>query len=552
MSRAKDACTTIHYDVGMLIDNRFLLTEFLGSGGMACVYRAREDGTPHQYAVKFLKAEYHNQPYLMKFFNDEADNMRQLAHPNIVRFFRFVQEAEYSYIVMDYVDGFSLSDIIKKMYKEGQEIPIPEVVRIMTQVARALDAMHREGFVHRDIKPSNVLIERQTGQTFLSDLGITTKSNMKIEGAGTIAYMPPEISLTWTADHRADVYSFGIMFFEMLAKRRPYMPSPGMRGAVGENEITRQHLEAPIPDITSFRPDLPAELNQLMRKALAKKPEDRYDSILEFAKDVHHVLNPFLSDDMHDFATISHRQITPPDQPSVAPAETESRSSFFVVVAGLGIAIILVGILISLSALPSNTALGVEATTEVVEQTAESTQPASAETVFVEATENAITETETVLSPTTQSTFTPTLTETNAPTLTQTEAVAESPVPTETDAPTLTQTEAPTFTATEATADDMTVLRGVVANLVDTNDITTSTIDCPVYIEQYDTLEAFSNSADATMQTMAQRITEAGQVVYARCRAESPDAPLAFVDAIQDYIDWENAINDIAIELGGE
>lgn len=719
MSRPKNNhCATDHYDVGMLIDGRLRLIEFLGSGGMACVYRAQEEGTPHQYAVKFLKAEFHNEPYLMKFFNDEADNMRQLGHPNIVRFFRFVQEPDYSYIVMDYVDGFSLSDIIKKMYKEGQEIPIPEVVRMMTQVARALDAMHREGFVHRDIKPSNVLIERQTGQTFLSDLGITTRSNIRIEGAGTIAYMPPEISQTWRADHRADVYSFGIMFFEMLAKRRPYMPLPGMRGEIGENEITRQHLEAPIPDITSFRPDLPPELNALMRKALAKKPEDRFDSILEFARQVHGVLTPYLPDDMLDFATITHRRITPPDQ-QPEPPERTARAGFFAVLALLGVFIILVGVLIATNALPNSFGVGGGVTTAEASEAV--THEADNDAAVAAATERAATRTPQAAptdpepSPTPPNTDTPPTEAANTalrdadavitptlnrppdagvalatePTYVLAEGAAlmglaeddplrlaldvDSPLhylavgavegfelrwelagsagvdaygvalrvqdeanyvrlrlptaagPWQLEAvqagePTLLETGmAPAayqqvrvrsvgdrvevafddqivrlttqaFAAggavawwLEGTADatlrfealsmslvgeeaiaaatasptpfavataDFSPLIAIVTTLVATNDIINSTIDCPRYIAQYDALEAVRNSPNAAMREMAQAIADAGQVVYARCRAESPDAPLTFVGAIQDYIDWEAAINAIAAELG--
>lgn len=307
-------CETQYYYVGATIDERYRLVDFIGVGGMACVYKAQESGSPHTYAVKFLKTEYHNQAYLIEYFRDEASSMRDLAHPNIVRFYRFVNKSDYSYIVMDYVDGFALSDIIKRMYKRGEEIPLDEVMRIMTQVARALDAIHREGYVHRDIKPSNVLIERNTGQTFLTDLGITTASNTRMEGAGTLAYMPPEMMETWIADHRADVYSYGIMFFEMLAKQRPFRVESGLKGKDAEEDLKDKHKYAPIPNITDYRPDLPKELNQIMQKALAKKPDERYNNIIELTQEIHRVLKPKLSADMQEFSTITHRFIDAPDQ----------------------------------------------------------------------------------------------------------------------------------------------------------------------------------------------------------------------------------------------
>lgn len=310
----RNTCQSEYYHVGAIVDGRYRLTEFIGVGGMACVYRAQEEGSPHQYAFKFLKAEYHNLDYLIDYFRDEASSMRDLAHPNIVRFYRFVNQAKYSYIIMDYVNGFSLSDVIKRMYKREAEIPLDEVLRVMVQVARAIDAIHREGYVHRDIKPSNVLIERTTGQTFLTDLGITAISNTRMEGAGTVAYMPPEMMDTWIADHRADIYSFGIMFFEMLAKTRPFRVSEGLRGAAAEEDLKHKHKQEPVPDITEYRPDLPDTLNQIMAKALAKDPKARYDSILEFTQDVHNVLQPYLSDDMQDFSTITYRQIIEPEQ----------------------------------------------------------------------------------------------------------------------------------------------------------------------------------------------------------------------------------------------
>jgi len=300
------ACQNEYYHVGALIDGLYELTAFLGAGGMACVYQAQEINTPHTYAIKFLKSEFHNQPYLIRFFESEAGHMRDLAHPNIVRFYRFVNKDDYSYIVMDYVDGYALSEIIKRMYDQQRHIPLNEVVRIMTQVARALDTIHREGYVHRDIKPGNVLIQKADGKAFLTDLGITTDAQTVVSGAGTLAYMAPEQAANERADHRADIYSYGIMLFEMLARQRPFRVDRALSGEDAENALIAQHRNAPVPDIAQFREGLPPDLNEIMQRALAKDPDDRYDSVMELVQAVHEVLKPQLGPDMQEFTKITH------------------------------------------------------------------------------------------------------------------------------------------------------------------------------------------------------------------------------------------------------
>jgi serine/threonine protein kinase len=337
-------CETEYYHVGAMVDERYRLVQFIGAGGMACVYRAQEEGSPHEFAIKFLKSDYHNMPYLIEYFRDEASSMRDLAHPNIVRFYRFVNNKHYSYIIMDYVDGFALSDVIKLTYKKKEFLPLDEVVRVMTQVARALDAIHREGYIHRDIKPSNVLIDRKSGRAYLTDLGITSASNTRMEGAGTMAYMSPEQAETWVADHRSDVYSYGIMLFEMLSTHRPFRVESGLRGSQAEADLLRKHKEADVPDITKYRRGLPKELNTILQKGLAKTPEERYQSVLDFARDVHAILQAKLSADLQDFTQIQHRQIEAP-----SPEALRDDSQILRIVIGVGVIAILLAVAIALS-----------------------------------------------------------------------------------------------------------------------------------------------------------------------------------------------------------
>lgn len=343
-TQKQEQCQSKYYYVGATVDNRYKLSDFIGVGGMACVYRAKEIGAPHEFAIKFLKDEFHNLDYLVEYFEEEATSMRNLAHPNIVRFYRFVNHDNYSYIIMDYVDGFALSDVLKLSREKKTKMPLDEVMRVTIQVARALDTIHRESFVHRDIKPSNVLIDRQTGKAFLTDLGITSAQGTKIEGAGTIAYMAPEQSETWTADQRSDIYAYGILLYEMLTGQRPFNVKSGLYGSQAEADMLRKHKEAPVPNVTDLRPDLPRAINKIIVKAMAKNPDDRYQSVIEFAQDAHKALQSKLSADLQDFSTVQHRQITAPTPITVTQSDESQNLLRFIALIGTT-AIILGGLL---------------------------------------------------------------------------------------------------------------------------------------------------------------------------------------------------------------
>lgn len=367
-SQQKQQCESQYYYVGAIIDEQYELTRFIGAGGMACVYLAKEIGSPHQFALKFLKDAYHNESYLVEYFEDEASSMRNLSHPNIVRFYRFVNRENYSYIVMDYVEGFSLSEVLKLAHSKNERLPLDEVIRVMTQVARALDAIHRDSFVHRDVKPSNILIERETGRTFITDLGITSAQNTRMVGAGTIAYMSPEQAETWVADQRADIYAYGTMLYELLTGERPFNVQAGLRGSEAEADLLRKHKEAPVPHVTNARQDLPKELNKMIAKSLAKNPDARYQSVIEFAQDVHQVLIPKLDDDLNDFASIQPRYIAPP----TTVTEDNSQGMFRALLA-VGIIAIVVAGLIAFSAIFDLGSLVTDSATETASPTATNT-----------------------------------------------------------------------------------------------------------------------------------------------------------------------------------
>lgn len=649
----KASCQTEYYHVGAVVDERYRLTDFIGAGGMACVYRAQEEGTPHHYAIKFLKSEFHGKDYLIDYFRDEAGSMRDLAHPNIVRFYRFINKPAYSYILMDYVDGFALSDVLKRMYKQDRDIPLDEVVRIMTQVARALDAIHREGYVHRDIKPSNVLIERATGQTFLTDLGITTMANTRMEGAGTLAYMPPELAETWVADHRVDIYSYGIMYFELLAKQRPFRVEKGLRGKEAEVDLLSKHKEAFIPDITSYREDLPSALNSIMQKALAKEPNDRHNSIIDFAREVHEALLPKLSADMQDFATISHRHIALPE----STRTPTSNPMMWAMIIGSIAALLVVGLIVmnlltnNSSATPipivtdtppptipatlrPNPLTGLPVLNNVISGVAALAEPSDPDVLMIPMAEDGtlqylrvgvdldgfsltmdIVSTEQVsrfglafrvqdannyllytIAPESgewefsevldgETTLLESGTLQSAPERliisgygdfyqvdTGTESVSFESQSFATGSLALyvegenalltldtlsvafigedaEQGAAASPTPFSGIPDPRRFLRADVEALLQTNDIANSAIDCPTYIDVYESLDRHLNHLNQSVRDLAQDTIDFGEVVYARCRSESPNAALSFVTVIQDYLEWENNLRGIQEEL---
>lgn len=700
---AKPDCRSEHYYVGALIDGRYKLLEFIGAGGMACVYKAIEAGTPHAYAIKFLRAQYHNQDYLIKFFQQEASNMRDLAHPNIVRFYRFVNTETYSYIVMDYVDGYALSDIIKRMAEQERLIPLDEAVRVLVQVARALDAIHRDGFVHRDIKPSNVLIQKSDGKAFLSDLGITTATSIEMQGAGTAAYMAPEQADKGLADQRTDIYAYAVMVFEMLALRRPYTVAPGLRGADAEADILRKHREAPIPKISAYRKDLPEALDDIFRWALAKDPADRYDGIMVLAHDLHKVLKPYLSADLQNFSQITHMNSTQVVSSVLLQAQAPRRATlpWVLAVAAVVALLAVIGFGATLTAEPATSptatalsnAIVLEASqTPTLSQTpspslaiggsdtngsAAGTAAAVASTTRPVAT--ALPQRSPTPNPIERQPYYPYLEGVTAlalPAVADTlllAPTADSPIrylrlgvvdgfrvsldaqantaitrygvvfrfqdeqnymrltiapqrgdwrldevvdgqPTtlragsvisdafapitisgrrdyfqfevggtrgeqvnprwlrgglalwiesEDGSPLLLDTLQVGFIGPEAMVaaqvsptpasglgDPYRFLRADVQTLLATNDVITSTIDCPAYITTYDQLARHQTNPTANVRTIADQVIRAGELIYNRCQAVSPDAPLTFIGGVADYLDWEETLTRISAQLG--
>ncbi len=256
------------------INNRFQVTpndtsSFLGQGGMGAVYRGMDTVTRQDVAVKMLKSDpIMRNPELIRRFEREGEALRQLNHPNIVKMLDACECDGAHYLIMEYVAGGSLRSVLET----ERQLSVQRVLYIALDLADALTRAHRLGILHRDIKPDNVLLA-EDGTPRLTDFGmarIGTESHITEDGAivGTMAYIPPEVFQGKEPDERSDLWSFGIMLYEMLTGTRPF---PQMQPAPLINAI----LTHPVPHIEQVREDIPTALVDLVHRMLEKNREAR-------------------------------------------------------------------------------------------------------------------------------------------------------------------------------------------------------------------------------------------------------------------------------------
>lgn len=263
---------------------RYLIKAELKRGGMSTVYLAHDPLFERDVAIKLLPQEMLDKPTLRARFDREARIVASLDHPAIVPVYDFGEKEEQPYIVLRFMLGGSLED----MLHQGP-LSLSATAHIIQRLALALDEVHTKGIVHRDLKPSNILFD-QRHEAFISDFGIV---RLNIAGArltstgdaiGTPAYMSPEqIRGDRMLDGRSDIYALGVILFEMLAGKHPYDTQTPMGVAV-------KHITAPVPPIHHFQPDLPPEIQVILAKAMAKEPDDRYQTAGEMAEAVQMLL----------------------------------------------------------------------------------------------------------------------------------------------------------------------------------------------------------------------------------------------------------------------
>lgn len=270
---------------GTVLAGRYEILHLLGRGGMGAVYKARDTELDRVVALKLIRREFAKDPEILRRFKQELILARQVTHKNVIRIFDFGQSGGIRFITMDFVEGQNLRHLL---HEQGQ-FPPEQAARVMLQICRALEAAHTEGVIHRDLKPQNIMLDKR-GRVYVMDFGIARSAylpGMTQTGAliGTPEYMSPEQARGEKLTVQSDLFSLGVIFYELLTGKSPY---PGDAPLATLWKRLQEKPKAPI----ELDPTIPKPLNDIVMKALEIRPEDRWASAREMAQQLEIWLGP--------------------------------------------------------------------------------------------------------------------------------------------------------------------------------------------------------------------------------------------------------------------
>ena len=264
---------------GQKINDRYEIIKTIGEGGMANVYLANDTILDRKVAIKVLRGDLSNDEKFIRRFQREALSVSNLSHPNIVEVYDVGEEDGQYYIVMEYIEGKTLKQLLKKR----ETLTLPEVIDIMLQLTDGLAHAHESYIIHRDIKPQNIMI-LDNGLVKITDFGIAmalnaTQLTQTNSVMGSVHYLPPEQANGKSATVKSDIYSLGILMYELITGSVPFK---------GDNavEIALKHMKEKIPSIRKQNPTIPQSVENIVIKATAKNPRNRYDSVKEMHEDL--------------------------------------------------------------------------------------------------------------------------------------------------------------------------------------------------------------------------------------------------------------------------
>ena len=271
-------------NVGTVLAGRYEIIEKIGAGGMSDVYKAMDHSLGREVAIKVLKQEFVDDAGFVSKFRAEAQSAAGLEHPNIVNIYDVGSENGLYYIVMEYVEGITLKTYITK---KGR-LSYNELISIAIQVGRGIEAAHNKNIIHRDIKPQNIIISKE-GKVKVTDFGIAraaTSNTVNADLMGSVHYSSPEQARNGYVTFQSDIYSLGIVMFEMCTGRVPFDGETTVSIAI-------QHLQNDMPKASEFVPDVPISVERIIEKATMKSPDKRYSSMDEMLNDLKKALiNP--------------------------------------------------------------------------------------------------------------------------------------------------------------------------------------------------------------------------------------------------------------------
>ena len=270
---------------GQIINDRYEIIKSIGEGGMANVYLAQDKILNRKVAIKVLRGDLANDEKFIRRFQREAIAASSLSHPTIVEMYDVGEDNGTYYIVMEYVEGRTLKQLLKKR----GTLTIPEVIDIMTQLTDGIAHAHDSYIIHRDLKPQNIMIS-DDGAIKITDFGIamalnSTQLTQTNSVMGSVHYLPPEQASGKGSSTKSDIYSMGILMFELLTGKLPFK---------GDNavEIALKHMKDPLPSIRKINPEIPQSIENIIIKATAKNPNNRYNNVREMNKDIKTCMDP--------------------------------------------------------------------------------------------------------------------------------------------------------------------------------------------------------------------------------------------------------------------
>jgi eukaryotic-like serine/threonine-protein kinase len=308
---------------GTILNGRYKLLERIGSGGMSVVYKAQDLVLGRLVAVKLLHESFTGDPDFLARFRQEAFAAAGLQHPNIVTVHDIGQDGNRHYIVMEYVDGQTLKNIVRGYNAAGETMPIGRALDLSVQISDGIGYAHRAGLVHCDVKPQNVLVTRDD-RIKVADFGIAraiSEASQHIDDQrvwGTPSYFSPEQAAGQAPTPASDVYSLGVMMFEMLSGKLPFT-------ADSQAALALKHMQETPPHVSDYNPNVPEQLDLIVNKLLAKEPTGRYRT----AGQLERILASYRSSAWADTGPVAVPLVESQTAPTVAMSRSEQPTQIF-------------------------------------------------------------------------------------------------------------------------------------------------------------------------------------------------------------------------------